>query len=54
MENHIKQELQKEKKAYITLEEIEKMIIKPITYNELVNIIKQLINDGILKNVRKT
>ena len=43
MENHIKQELQKEKKAYITLEEIEKMIKQPITYNELVNIIKSVV-----------
>ena len=53
MENQIKEKLQKEKKTYITLEEIEKVISTNIPYTEFVNIIKQLVNDGILKVVRK-
>lgn len=49
----IKKQLQEKKQAYITLEEIEKIIGKEEKYIEIVNIIKQFINDGILKNIRK-
>lgn len=53
MDKDITTKLKNNTKTYITLEEIEKILNKEITYLELVNIIKQFISDGILKAVRK-
>lgn len=57
MEQEIKQniqtKIQNNTKTYITLAEIEEMIDKKIEYTELVNIIKNFVNDGILQAVRK-
>lgn len=57
MEQEIKQniqtKIQNHTQTYITLAEIEEMIDKKIEYTELVNIIKNFVNDGILQAVRK-
>lgn len=49
----LKQILKEIKKTYITLEELEKIFEKENTYVEKVTLIKQCINDGILKPIRK-
>lgn len=51
MEEQIKKQIIEKKKTYISLEEIEAMISKEISYIEIVEIIKQFICDGILKPV---
>ena len=46
-------ECEREKKGYSTnFYEIKEMIIEEISYSEFANIIKQFINDGILKPIR--
>ena len=49
----MKIKLENNPKTYITLKEIEEMLDAQIEYSQLVELIKQLIRDGILKNVRK-
>lgn len=49
----LKQMLKETKKTYITLEELEKNFEKESIYVEKVTLIKQFINDGILKPIRK-
>ena len=41
------------KKTFITLDEIEEIIDKATPYFEIVTLIKNIIDDGILKPVRK-
>lgn len=53
MKEKLAKKIEEKKKAYITLEEIEKIIENEIPYIEKVNLIKDFINDGILKAVRK-
>lgn len=47
----IVEKLEETKKTYITLEQIEELLNKKLTYIEFANIIKQLISDGILKSI---
>lgn len=49
----LKQMLKETEKAYVTLEELEENFEKESTYIEKVTLIKQFINDGILKPIRK-
>lgn len=49
----LEQQIKEKKQIYITLEELETIIGIEIPYLEMFNIIKQFINDGILKAVRK-
>lgn len=53
MKQDLKLILENNPKIYITLSEIEQILHEKIEYIELVNIIKELISDGILKAVRK-
>lgn len=56
MEKQISQkivkELENKNQIYITLNEIKEMISEELTYSEFANIIKDFINDGILKPIR--
>ncbi len=47
-----KEQLRQKKQTYITLEELVK-ILGEIPYIEIVNIIKELVNDGTIKAIRK-
>lgn len=49
----IEQQIKEKKQTYITLEELKTIIGTEIPYEEMFNIIKQFINDGILNTVRK-
>lgn len=49
----IEQQIKEKKQTYITLEELKKVIGTEIPYMEMFNIIKQFINDGVLKAIRK-
>lgn len=53
IEQKMKIKLENNPKTYITLKEIEEMLDAQIEYSQLVELIKQLIRDGLLKNVRK-
>lgn len=53
IEQKMKIKLENNPKTYITLKEIEEMLDAQIEYSQLVELIKQLIRDRILKNVRK-
>ena len=47
-----KEQLRQKKQTYITLEELVK-ILGEIPYIEIVNIIRELVNDGTIKAIRK-
>lgn len=49
----IEQQIKEKKQTYITLEELKTEIGTEIPYVEMFNIIKQFINDGVLKAIRK-
>ncbi len=51
MEEQLKQQISQKKKIYISLEEIEAMVSKEMSYVAIVNLIKHFICDGILKPV---
>lgn len=53
MKEKIKQQIKKQKKSFIAIEEIEEMVGRELQYIEFVSIMKQIINDGTIKPVRK-
>lgn len=48
----VAKELENKKQTYISLNEIKAIFSEELPYSEFANIIKQFINDGILKPIR--